>query len=52
MLRFLRRPPSEAFVTFMSDLIGRYMTDPNRDEAMRKIFDTEDWRDLIGSFGP
>jgi hypothetical protein len=51
VLRFLQRPRSEAFVTFMSDLIGRYMTDPNRDEAMKKIFDTDEWRTLIGLQG-
>jgi three-Cys-motif partner protein len=51
VLRFLQRPRSEVFVTFMSDLIGRYMTDPNRDEAMRKIFDTDEWRILIGKQG-
>lgn len=51
VLQFLQRPRSEAFVTFMSDLIGRWMTDKNRDEAMRGIFDTEDWRFLIGKQG-
>jgi three-Cys-motif partner protein len=51
VLRFLRRPRSEVFVTFMSDFIGRYMTDPNRDAAMKKIFDTDDWRILIGKQG-
>ena len=48
VLRFLQRPRSEAFVTFMSDQIGRWMTDKNRDEGMRNVFDTEDWRTLIG----
>lgn len=51
VLRFLQRPRSEVFVTFMSDYIGRYMTDPNRDEAMRKVFDTDEWRELIGLQG-
>ena len=51
VLRFLQRPRSEVFVTFMSDLIGRYMTDPNRGEAMKKIFDTDEWRILIGKQG-
>jgi three-Cys-motif partner protein len=51
VLRFLQRSRSEVFVTFMSDLIGRYMTDPNRDEAMKKVFDTDEWRILIGLQG-
>lgn len=51
VLRFLQRPRSEVFVTFMSDLIGRWMTDKNRDEGMRNVFDTEDWRELIGKQG-
>jgi three-Cys-motif partner protein len=51
VLRFLQRPRSEVFVTFMSDLIGRYMTDPNRDEAMKKVFDTDEWRMLIALQG-
>lgn len=51
VLRFLQRPRSEVFVTFMSDLIGRYMTDPNRDEGMKKVFDTDEWRILIGLQG-
>lgn len=51
VLRFLQRPRSEVFVTFMSDYIGRYMTDPNRADAMTKIFDTAEWRTLIGLQG-
>ena len=51
VLRFLQRPRSEVFVTFMSDYIGRYMMDSNRDEAMRKVFDTDEWRELIGLQG-
>lgn len=51
VLRFLQRPRSEVFVTFMSDYIGRYMTDPNRANAMKKVFDTDEWRNLIGLQG-
>jgi hypothetical protein len=51
VLRFLQRPRSEVFVTFMSDYIARYMTDPNRADAMGKVFDTGEWRDLIGLSG-
>lgn len=51
VLRFLQRPRSEVFVTFMSDYIGRYMTDENRAEAMQKVFDTDEWRLLIGQQG-
>lgn len=51
VLRFLQRPRSEVFVTFMSDYIGRYMTDEDRDDAMKKVFDTDDWRHLIGKKG-
>jgi three-Cys-motif partner protein len=47
VLRFLQRPRSEVFVTFMSDYISHYMMDASRAGAMTKIFDTEDWRDLI-----
>jgi hypothetical protein len=39
------------FITFMSDLIGRWMTDTHKAEGMRKVFDTEDWRTLIGLQG-
>lgn len=48
VLRYLRRRRSEVFITFMSNYIGRYMTDPNRAEAMTAIFDTDEWRDLVG----
>jgi three-Cys-motif partner protein len=51
VLRFLQRPRSEVFVTFMSDYIGRYMTDENRADAMKKVFDTDEWRRLIGQHG-
>jgi hypothetical protein len=51
VLRFVQRPRSEVFITFMSDLIGRWMTDTHKAEGMRKVFDTEDWRTLIGLQG-
>lgn len=47
VMRFLRRRRSEVFITFMSNYIGRYMTDPNRAGAMNAIFDTDEWRDLV-----
>lgn len=51
VLRFVQRPRSEVFVTFMSDRIGQYMTDTHKAEGMRKVFDTKDWRTLIGLQG-
>jgi three-Cys-motif partner protein len=51
VLRFVQRPRSKVFITFMSDLIGRWMTDTHKAEGMRKVFDTEDRRTLIGLQG-
>jgi three-Cys-motif partner protein len=51
VLRFVQRPRSEVFVTFMSDRIGRFMTDTHKAEGMRTVFDTEEWRTLIGLQG-
>jgi len=48
VMRFLVRRRSEVFVTFMSNYIGRYMTDSHRAAAMDAIFDTDEWRDLVG----
>ncbi len=48
VMRFLRRRRSEVFITFMSNYIGRYMTDANRAGAMNAIFDTYEWRVLVG----
>lgn len=48
ILKFLERRRSEVFITFMSNYIGRFMTDPNRAEAMDAIFGTGEWRKLVG----
>lgn len=47
VMRFVRRRRSEVFVTFMSNYIGRYMTDPNRAGAMDAIFGTNEWTKLV-----
>jgi three-Cys-motif partner protein len=49
VLRFVERRWNEVFVTFMSDYIGRYMTDPNRISAMDQVFGTQEWQRLAES---
>jgi three-Cys-motif partner protein len=48
VVKFLERRRSEVFITFMSNYIGRYMTDANRESAMDAIFGTPKWRELAG----
>lgn len=47
-MRFLVRRRSEVFITFMSNYIGRFMTDANKAGLVDAIFGTDEWRDLVG----
>ena len=47
-MRFLVRRRSEVFITFMSNYIGRFMTDAHKAGLVDAIFATDEWRDLVG----